>query len=45
MVLKKKSRTRKDIQNETETEAMIFFSLSFMNNYLLEHEIRAGVVR
>jgi [histone H3]-N6,N6-dimethyl-L-lysine4 FAD-dependent demethylase len=43
--LKKKSRTKKDIQNETKTEAMISILLSFPVNYLLEHEIRAGVVR
>jgi len=42
--LKKKSRTKKDTQNETKTEAIISFSLSFPIS-LLDHEIQAGVVR
>ncbi|KAK4255732.1 hypothetical protein QN277_008694 [Acacia crassicarpa] len=42
--LKKKSRTKEDIEKETETEAMIAFSLGFPIDALLEDEIRAGVV-
>ncbi|KEH19589.1 putative spermine oxidase transcription regulator Homeodomain-LIKE family [Medicago truncatula] len=41
--LKKKGKS-KDIQKETNTEAMIAFSLGFPMNALLEHEIRSGVV-
>ena len=43
--MKKKSRTKKDVQKETETEAMISFSLSFPIDSLLAQEIRVGVVR
>lgn len=43
--LKKKSRTKEDIEKETETEAMIAFSLGFPIDALLEEEIKAGVVR
>lgn len=43
--LKKKSRTKEDIEKETETEAMIAFSLGFPIDALLEDEIKAGVVR
>ncbi|KAK7262722.1 hypothetical protein RJT34_30302 [Clitoria ternatea] len=43
--LKKKSRTKEDLEKETETEAMIAFSLGFPIDALLEDEVRAGVVR
>ncbi|KAJ7981691.1 Lysine-specific histone demethylase 1-like protein [Quillaja saponaria] len=43
--LKKRNRTREDLEKETETEAMIAFSLGFPIDALLEDEIRAGVVR
>ncbi|XP_057729449.1 lysine-specific histone demethylase 1 homolog 2 [Arachis stenosperma] len=43
--LKKKSKTKEALEKETETEAMIAFSLGFPIDALLEDEIRAGVVR
>ncbi|XP_024922693.1 lysine-specific histone demethylase 1 homolog 2 isoform X2 [Ziziphus jujuba] len=43
--LKKRNRTKEDLEKETETEAMIAFSLGFPIDALLEDEIRAGVVR
>lgn len=43
--LKKRNRTREDLEKETETEAMIALSLGFPIDALLEEEIRAGVVR
>ncbi|KAK6946760.1 SWIRM domain [Dillenia turbinata] len=43
--LKKRSRTKEDLERETETEAMIAFSLGFPIDALLEEEIQAGVVR
>lgn len=42
--LRKKNRTQKDLQKETETEAMIALSLGFPIDELLDEEIRAGVV-
>lgn len=42
---KKRSRTKEDLEKETETEAMIAFSLGFPIDALLEEEIQAGVVR
>ncbi|PON44601.1 Histone lysine-specific demethylase [Parasponia andersonii] len=42
---KKRNRTKADLEKETETEAMIAFSLGFPIDALLEEEIRAGVVR
>ncbi|XP_061367201.1 lysine-specific histone demethylase 1 homolog 2 [Gastrolobium bilobum] len=42
--LKKRNRTKEDLEKETETEAMIAFSLGFPIDALLEDEIRAGVV-
>ncbi|KAL6205659.1 hypothetical protein ACLB2K_022914 [Fragaria x ananassa] len=41
---KKKSRSKEDLEKETETEAMIAFSLGFPIDALLEEEINAGVV-
>lgn len=41
---KKRNRTREALEKETETEAMIAFSLGFPIDALLEEEIRAGVV-
>lgn len=41
----KKKRTREDLEKETETEAMIAFSLGFPIDALLEEEIRSEVVR
>jgi lysine-specific histone demethylase 1 len=43
--LKKRTRTREDLEKETETEAMIALSLGFPIDALLEEEIQAGVVR
>ncbi|XP_010534911.1 PREDICTED: lysine-specific histone demethylase 1 homolog 2 [Tarenaya hassleriana] len=43
--LKKKFRTRQELEKETETEAMIALSVGFPIDELLEDEIRAGVVR
>ncbi|GLT77021.1 hypothetical protein SLA2020_486470 [Shorea laevis] len=43
--LKKRNRTREDLEKETETEAMIALCLGFPIDALLEEEIRAGVVR
>ncbi|KAF4384337.1 hypothetical protein F8388_004570 [Cannabis sativa] len=43
--LKRKSRTKEDLEKETETEAMIAVSLGFPIDALLEEEIRAGVVK
>ncbi|KAK7405193.1 hypothetical protein VNO78_06392 [Psophocarpus tetragonolobus] len=43
--LKKRSRTKEDLEKETETEAMIAISLGFPIDALLEEEIKAGVVR
>lgn len=42
---KKKNRTKEDLEKETETEAMIAFSLGFPIDALLEEEINAGVVK
>ncbi|KAL5804410.1 hypothetical protein ACOSQ3_031210 [Xanthoceras sorbifolium] len=42
---KKRSRTKEDLEKETETEAMIAFSVGFPIDALLEEEIKAGVVR
>ncbi|KAL2944066.1 Lysine-specific histone demethylase 1-like protein 2 [Bienertia sinuspersici] len=42
--LKKRNRTREDIEKETEIEAMIALSLGFPIDALLDEEIRAGVV-
>ncbi|XP_021758744.1 lysine-specific histone demethylase 1 homolog 2-like [Chenopodium quinoa] len=42
--LKKRNRTRDDLEKETETEAMIAISLGFPIDALLDEEIRAGVV-
>lgn len=42
--LKKRNRTREDLEKETETEAMIALSLGFPIDALLDEEIRAGVV-
>ncbi|CAN1775399.1 Lysine-specific histone demethylase 1 homolog 2 [Linum perenne] len=41
---KKRSRTKEDLEKETETEAMIAISLGFPIDALLEEEIHAGVV-
>ncbi|KAI4320749.1 hypothetical protein MLD38_034194 [Melastoma candidum] len=41
----KKKRTREELEKETETEAMIAFSLGFPIDALVEEEIRSGVVR
>lgn len=41
---KKKNRTKKDLEKETEIEAMIALSLGFPIDELLEEEIKAGVV-
>ncbi|CAL0303791.1 unnamed protein product [Lupinus luteus] len=43
--LKKKNKTQEDIDRETETEAMIAFSLGFPIDALREEEIKAGVVK
>ncbi|XP_020214682.1 lysine-specific histone demethylase 1 homolog 2 [Cajanus cajan] len=43
--LKKRNRTKEDMEKETEVEAMIAISLGFPIDALLEEEIRAGVVR
>ncbi|KDP38934.1 hypothetical protein JCGZ_00691 [Jatropha curcas] len=43
--LKKKNRSREDLEKETETEAMIAISLGFPIDALLEEEIQAGVVK
>ncbi|XP_050218189.1 lysine-specific histone demethylase 1 homolog 2 [Mercurialis annua] len=43
--LKKKFRTREELEKETETEAMLALSLGFPIDALLEDEIKAGVVR
>ncbi|XP_017432395.1 lysine-specific histone demethylase 1 homolog 2 [Vigna angularis] len=43
--LKKRSRTKEDLEKETETEAMIAMSLGFPIDALLDEEVRAGVVR
>lgn len=43
--LRKRNRTREELEKETETEAMIAFSLGFPIDALLEEEIQAGVVR
>ncbi|KAK6934312.1 LOW QUALITY PROTEIN: SWIRM domain, partial [Dillenia turbinata] len=43
--LKKRIRTKVDLEKETETEAMIALSLGFPIDALLEEEIQAGVVR
>lgn len=42
--MRKRRRTEKDLQKETETEAMIALSLGFPIDALLEEEIKAGVV-
>ncbi|KAL3818780.1 hypothetical protein ACJIZ3_004685 [Penstemon smallii] len=42
--LRKKNRTQKDLEKETETEAMIALSLGFPIDELLDEEIKAGVV-
>ncbi|GAB4849553.1 Lysine-specific histone demethylase 1 2 [Ancistrocladus abbreviatus] len=42
--LRKRNRTREDLEKETETEAMIALSLGFPIDALLEEEIKAGVV-
>ncbi|KAL4202022.1 hypothetical protein AMTRI_Chr02g218900 [Amborella trichopoda] len=42
---KRRTKTSEDLQKETETEAMIAFSLGFPIDALLEDEIEAGVVR
>ncbi|KAF8370156.1 hypothetical protein HHK36_031787 [Tetracentron sinense] len=42
--LKKRNRTKEDMEKETETEAMIALSLGFPIDALLEEEIKAGVV-
>lgn len=42
--LKKRNRTKADLEKETETEAMIALSLGFPIDALLEEEIKAGVV-
>ncbi|EPS63466.1 hypothetical protein M569_11316, partial [Genlisea aurea] len=41
---KKKSRTKEDLEKETETEALIALSLGFPIDELLEDEVKAGVV-
>lgn len=43
--LKKRNRTRADLEKETEMEAMIALSLGFPIDALLDEEIKAGVVR
>ncbi|KAL8166198.1 hypothetical protein V2J09_007697 [Rumex salicifolius] len=43
--LKKRNRTKEDLEKETETEAMIALSLGFPIETLLEEEIKAGVVQ
>ncbi|EOA29951.1 hypothetical protein CARUB_v10013055mg [Capsella rubella] len=43
--LKKKFRTKQDLEKETETEALIALSVGFPIDELLEEEIQAGVVR
>ncbi|GMY31680.1 lysine-specific histone demethylase 1 homolog 2 [Fagus crenata] len=43
--LKKRNRTKEDLEKETETEAMIALCLGFPIDALLEEEIQAGVVR
>lgn len=43
-VPRKKNRTMKDMEKETETEALIALSLGFPIDALLEEEIKAGVV-
>ncbi|KAL5061785.1 hypothetical protein RYX36_023522 [Vicia faba] len=43
--LKKKKGPKYDVNKETDTEAMIAFSLGFPIDALLEHEIRSGVVK
>ncbi|GAB2258852.1 hypothetical protein Droror1_Dr00015012 [Drosera rotundifolia] len=43
--LRKRNKTREDLEKETETEAMIAISLGFPIDALLEEEIKAGVVR
>lgn len=43
--LKKRNRTREDIEKETEIEAMIAISLGFPIDALLDEEIKAGVVK
>ncbi|CAK9183054.1 unnamed protein product [Ilex paraguariensis] len=42
--LRKRNRTKEDLEKETETEAMIALSLGFPIDALLEEEIKAGVV-
>ncbi|XP_057981373.1 lysine-specific histone demethylase 1 homolog 2 isoform X2 [Malania oleifera] len=42
--VRKRNRTKKDLEKETETEAMIALSLGFPIDALLEEEIEAGVV-
>lgn len=42
--LRKRNRTKEDMEKETETEAMIALSLGFPIDALLEEEIKAGVV-
>ncbi|XP_059661550.1 lysine-specific histone demethylase 1 homolog 2 [Cornus florida] len=42
--LRKRNRTKEDLEKETETEAMIALSLGFPIDALLEEEIQAGVV-
>ncbi|KAM7498749.1 hypothetical protein LguiA_023163 [Lonicera macranthoides] len=43
--LKKRNRTKEALEKETETEAMIAFSLGFPIDDLLAKEIEAGVVK
>lgn len=43
--LKKRNRTKEALEKETETEAMIAFSLGFPIDDLLAEEIEAGVVK
>ncbi|CAA7016792.1 unnamed protein product [Microthlaspi erraticum] len=43
--LKKKFRTKQQLEKETETEALIALSVGFPIDELLEEEIQAGVVR
>lgn len=43
--LKKKFRTRVELEKETETEALIALSVGFPIDALLEDEIKAGVVK
>ncbi|KAI4333720.1 hypothetical protein L6164_018493 [Bauhinia variegata] len=45
VALKKKHKTKQDLEKETEIEAMISFSVGFPIDALREDEIRAGVVR